>query len=101
MKTRTIEGEPDFEAVAGLCATDLEGLLCHGTPLERVHAAWALALRLGADFGVDSSLRSEPNTGVRRHLIVIATGQQRRDIVRLLSESDASTRSRPGSPAAS
>ena len=65
-----------FEAVHDLPEPSLRDLLEAGEPAERVWAAWALALRLGAaaEGVVRHAATREPDGGIRRHLVIVLAG---------------------------
>ena len=65
-----------FEAVRALPEPSLRELLGTGESAERVWAAWALALRLGADADgvVRDAATCEPDGGIRRHFVVLLAG---------------------------
>ena len=65
-----------FKALGGLMDDELARLSKLGDPAERVWAAWTRGLRMGARFSGDALARldTEPNSGIRRHLIVMLAG---------------------------
>ena len=80
----------EFEAVTTLNETTQRELLWQGDPVERVWAAWALGLRLGAAAIPEllACLHASPSPGTRRHLIVILAGLGERSILQVLTEDD-------------
>lgn len=79
-----------FAEVAAAPAHVVRALLQSGTARERVWASWVLALALGGEFKarVPALLESEPDPGVRRHLIVILAGAGERLALRELATHD-------------
>jgi hypothetical protein len=79
-----------FDAIRDLPEAALRDLLVSDEPVERVWAAWALGLRLGA--GSASTLRlaagNDPDAGARRHLVVLLAGFGERDAVAALAMGD-------------
>ncbi len=80
----------DFAELAHLDTEVLRSLLEAGEPPERVRAAWALALRLGGTIRRDlvQGARTEPDPGVRRHLVVVLAGYQERVVLATLASQD-------------
>ena len=65
-----------FETVHQLSSEQLQTLAKTGDAAERVWAAWSQGLRIGARFSPSAlaTLDSEPNAGIRRHLIIMLAG---------------------------
>ncbi len=80
----------DFAELAHLDTEVLRSLLEAGEPPERVRAAWALALRLGTTIRPDlvQGSLTEPDPGVRRHLVVVLAGYQERAVLATLARQD-------------
>ena len=79
-----------FEAVSHLETGALRNLLAEGDAQERVWAAWAFALKLGADsrFSLREAAQVSPTPGTRRHLIVILAGLGEREFLQAFAEDD-------------
>ena len=77
-----------FAEVAEEGRDALQALLRDGDGPERVWAAWALALRLGGDSIPALSRETQPDPGVRRHLVVVLAGLGEGAAVRELASSD-------------
>ena len=79
-----------FEAVSQLETGALRNLLAEGDAQERVWAAWAFALELGADsrFSLREAAKVSPTPGTRRHLIVILAGLGEREVLQAFAEDD-------------
>jgi len=79
-----------FEEVRDLPESTLRDLLASGEPVERIWAAWALGLRLGARSA--STLQKvacgDPSAGMRRHLIVLLAGFGERDAIAVIARGD-------------
>jgi len=80
----------NFEAVAQLGSARLRNLLAGGDAQERVWAAWALALELGADSLalLQEAVQASPTPGTRRHLVVVLAGLGERKALSVFAESD-------------
>jgi hypothetical protein len=80
----------DFAELAHLDTEELRSLLEAGEAPERVRAAWALALRLGGTIRPDlvQGSLTEPDPGVRRHLVVVLAGYQERAVLATLARQD-------------
>ncbi|HEX8436564.1 HEAT repeat domain-containing protein [Archangium sp.] len=80
----------DFAELAHLDTEVLRSLLEAGEAPERVRAAWALALRLGGTIRPDlvQGALTEPEPGVRRHLVVVLAGYQERAVLATLASQD-------------
>jgi hypothetical protein len=80
----------DFAELAHLDTEVLRSLLEAGEAPERVRAAWALALRLGGTIRPDlvQGSLTEPDPGVRRHLVVVLAGYQERPVLATLARQD-------------
>ena len=76
MVVSTVMRYESFDSLATLSDAELSVLSKHGDPAERVWAAWARGLRMGVQFSNDALARldTEPNSGIRRHLIVMLAG---------------------------
>jgi len=76
MMISTVMRYESFEALGALSNEELTNLSKHGDAAERVWAAWTRGLRIGAQFSNDALARldTEPNSGIRRHLIVMLAG---------------------------
>ncbi len=83
-------GMRDFAELTHLDTEVLRSLLEAGEPPERVRAAWALALRLGTTIRSDlvQGSLTEPDPGVRRHLVVVLAGYQERAVLATLARQD-------------
>jgi hypothetical protein len=83
-------GYENFEAVSQLDTEVLRNLLADGDPQERVWAAWAVALELGADSlsSLREAAQASPTPGTRRHLVVILAGLGERKVLCVFAESD-------------
>ena len=79
---------PDFAAVAGLPDHLVRDLLGRGDPIEKVWAAWTLALRADGAAAVRAAATTAPEPGVRRHMIVVLVGLGEIDAAVALSRSD-------------
>lgn len=68
----------------------LRTLLREGDPRQRLRAAWALGLRLGADGAatLSASTHGEIHPGVRRHLVVVLAGLGEREAVWAMAAND-------------
>jgi hypothetical protein len=79
-----------YEEVAGVGIDAQRLLLQKGDAVERVWAAWALGLALGAQSAPDllSSLRESPAAGTRRQLLVVLAGLGEKSVLRVFAESD-------------
>jgi hypothetical protein len=81
----------DLTAVLALPAKEQRRLLTDGDPAERLWAAWALALRLGADavplLRDGDGLRAP--SGLRRQVLVVMAGLGEREVLRTVAEADA------------
>ena len=71
-------------------------LLTEGDPPERVWAAWSLGVKQASKSVplLQSRLRVEPNTGVRRHLLTMLAGLGAREAVARAATRDTSPRVR-------
>ena len=80
----------NFEAVSQLDIKTLRELLADGDAQERVWAAWALALRLGADSLplLEAAVQASPTPGTRRHLVVVLAGLGERRLLYVFAGSD-------------
>jgi len=83
-------GYENFEAVSQLDPEALRNLLSRGDAQERVWAAWALALTLGADSlaSLQEAAQVSPTPGTRRHLVVVLAGLGERKVLCVFAESD-------------
>ncbi|APR78926.1 Hypothetical protein A7982_04273 [Minicystis rosea] len=82
----------NFETVRSLPAPELRRLLAEGDAPERLWAAWAVALRLGAD-AVPLLARAETlrmPSGLRQQVLVIVAGLGEREVLRVLADQDDS-----------
>lgn len=72
----------NYESVNNLDMEDQRRLLYRGDAVERIWAAWSLALRSGprAIPELRDCLESSPSPGTRRHLIVVLAGLGERSI---------------------
>ncbi|HSD82521.1 MAG TPA: HEAT repeat domain-containing protein, partial [Anaerolineae bacterium] len=79
-----------YEEVSYLNADAQRQLLREGDDVERVWAAWALGVALGAQSAPEllSSLHESPASGTRRVLLVILAGFGEREILRAFARSD-------------
>ncbi|MEM9460220.1 MAG: hypothetical protein AAGF11_38960 [Myxococcota bacterium] len=79
-----------FAELATLPISDLRALLDDADAPVRIHAAWQLGLRLGAEVLPDlvSRLDTEPSVGVRRHLLVVLAGQGERRVLAHFAQFD-------------
>lgn len=66
----------DFESIRDLDSEAQRSLLIDGDFVERIWAAWALALKYGKDIVPELlvCLQNSPVPGTRRHLIVVLAG---------------------------
>jgi hypothetical protein len=76
--------------------SDLRELLDAGEEIERVWAAWSLALKLGAGATPElvSAATTNPSSGLRRHLIVVLAGYGELDILKTFADCDPDPRVR-------
>ena len=79
-----------FAEIRALPPHELRGLIAGGEPVERVHAAWALGLAIGADVvpAARAQTEREPDAGVRRHLTVVLAGFGEWAVVEALAAAD-------------
>jgi hypothetical protein len=79
-----------YEQVAELSDDELRRLLHHGQPVNRVHAAWALGLRLSHALAPElvAHVHREPAPGVRRQLVVVLTGCGEQETIATLAAHD-------------
>jgi HEAT repeat protein len=73
----------DYETVKALDTKDQRTLLYRGDAVERVWAAWSLALEFGSRVipELRQCLDSSPVPGTRRHLIVVLAGLGERSLL--------------------
>jgi hypothetical protein len=79
-----------FDAVRALPESALRDLLASGETVERVWAAWGLALRRGAESSgvVKRAASGDPDGGARRHFAVLLAGFGERAAIAALASSD-------------
>jgi hypothetical protein len=78
-----------FEATRQLDDRTLRSLLATGESVDRVWAAWALALRIGSAMpDIVAHVVGEPNPGVRRALLAVLAGHGEVDILVALARRD-------------
>jgi hypothetical protein len=79
-----------FTDITRLEVAAQRSLLQSGEAVERVWAAWALGLELGAQIAPDlaASLQDAPEPGLRRHLIVMLAGLGEKDILFQFAQAD-------------
>lgn len=79
-----------YEQVRMLKTQELQMLLERGDPAERIWAAWAYALRRGAQSSQELARIAflSPTAGVRRSLIVILAGHGEMEIIRIFAKGD-------------
>ena len=65
-----------YESIQGLCDREIADLFKCGDAAERIWAAWTQGIRFGQSFSPTFSayVDIEPNSGIRRHLIVMLAG---------------------------
>lgn len=86
----------NFSQVTNLSVSDLRELLGTGEEVERLWAAWVLAMKLGAESvpELTSAATTSPSSGVRRHLIVILAGYGELEILKTFANCDPDPRVR-------
>jgi hypothetical protein len=79
-----------FEEVRALRGKELHRLFAEGDGRERVWAAWAIGLALGAESlpTLLGELDRDPSAGVRCHLVVMLAGLQQADLLATLALED-------------
>lgn len=82
-----------FSAVLGFPPAEQRRLLHDGDPPERLWAAWALALQMGADAipVVDRALLLDGHDGLRRQLLVLAASFHDRALLATVAAHDPSS----------
>ena|GEM_PF-4172692 len=65
-----------YESIQGLCDQEIADLFRDGDSAERIWAAWTQGIRFGQSFSPTflAYVDIEPNSGIRRHLIVMLAG---------------------------
>ena len=81
-----------FEALADLDSSELRVLIREGRPVEKVWAAWQLAIVAGrdADPALSDALSEEPSAGVRAHWIIVLYSHGESELVSVLAQHDPS-----------
>lgn len=79
-----------FDQIKELPESELRDLLNTGEDVERVWAAWVLALKLGSESAPElvSTATASPSSGLRRHLIVMLAGYGKLDLLEAFAEND-------------
>lgn len=79
-----------YEEIVGMNTESLHTLISKGDAIERVWAAWQLAIRLGSAViaEISTQSRNAPDPGTRCHLIVILAGLKETNLIKLLSCED-------------
>lgn len=86
-----------YVTVCALEAQAQRALLADGDAVERLWAAWALAMRLAKEAApelVGDHAAEEPVAGIRRQLVVIAAGLGEAGLIRVLAQGDPNARVR-------
>jgi hypothetical protein len=80
----------NYEEIAQLNTPEQRHILQTGDAVERVWAAWALGMTLGAQTlpQLLLSLDKSPDPGTRRHLLVVLAGLGEQEVLRVLAEGD-------------
>lgn len=86
----------NFSEVTNLSVSELRELLGTGEEVERLWAAWVLAMKLGTESlpELTSAATTSPSSGLRRHLIVILAGYGELEILKTFADCDPDPRVR-------